>query len=196
MKVVSVNCGQVSRLDVEHGGSLHRVASAIHKQPVAGRVAVNKLGLDGDEQADLTVHGGLDKAVYAYPAEHYPFWEQQRASARKQQDSLPFGAMGENLTLQGLLETELWVGDCLEIGSTVLMVTEPRRPCFKFAVRMGFSHAVKMMVQSGFTGFYLRVLQTGVLQQGDAVTLRPGPRALSLTQINQQRYKGRQRDLF
>ncbi|TCS37962.1 MOSC domain-containing protein YiiM [Paucimonas lemoignei] len=196
MKVISVNRGQVGQLAVEQGGKLRHVASAIDKQPVAGRVAVNRLGLDGDEQADLTVHGGLDKAVYAYPAEHYPFWEQERAAVHKQEEQLPFGMMGENLTLQGLLEQDLWVGDCLTIGSTVLMVTEPRRPCFKFAVKMGFSHAVKMMVQSGFTGFYLRVLQTGTLESGDVIALTPGPRTISLAQINQQRYKGRQRDLF
>lgn len=196
MKVISVNAGQVGRLEVDQSGTLRQVASAIHKQPVNGSVEVKKLGLEGDEQADLSVHGGLDKAVYAYPAEHYAFWHQQRAAALKSQEALPFGAMGENLTLEGLLEQELWVGDCLTIGSVVLAVTEPRRPCYKFAVKMEFAHAVKMMVQSGFTGFYLRVLQTGRLQSGDAISVTPGPRTVSLTQINQQRYKGRQRDLF
>lgn len=196
MKVISVNRGSVTRLQVEQSGTLHRIASAIHKQPVAGSVEVRKLGLEGDEQADLTVHGGLDKAVYAYPVEHYAFWEEQRAAALKREEALPFGAMGENLTLQGLLEQDLWIGDRLTIGAVVLAVTEPRRPCFKFAARMGFSHAVKMMVQSGFTGFYLRVLQTGTLQSGDAISLTPGPRAVALAQINQQRYRGRQRDLF
>jgi MOSC domain-containing protein YiiM len=196
MKVISVNLGRVDRLQVEQSGTLHRIASAIHKQAVAGSVEVRKLGLDGDEQADLTVHGGLDKAVYAYPVEHYAFWERQRAAALKREEALPFGAMGENLTLAGLLEQDLWVGDQLAIGSVVLAVTEPRRPCFKFAAKMGFSHAVKMMVQSGFTGFYLRVLQTGTLQNGDIVSLTPGPRIVALSQINQQRYKGRQRDLF
>lgn len=196
MKVISVNTGHVQGLEVEQSGTLRRVSSAIHKQAVCGRIAVNRLGLAGDEQADLTVHGGLDKAVYAYPVEHYAFWERQRADALRREDALPFGAMGENLTLAGLLEQDLWIGDCLTIGDVVLAVTEPRRPCFKFAVKMGFSHAVKMMVQSGFTGFYLRVLQTGALQSGDAVTLTPGPRSISLTQINEQRYKGRQRDLF
>jgi MOSC domain-containing protein YiiM len=196
MKIISVNLGRVSRLEIEQSGALHRIPSAINKQPVAGSVAVKMLGLEGDEQADLTVHGGLDKAVYAYPVEHYPFWEQQRAAALKRGLPLPFGAMGENLTLKGLLEQDLWVGDTLTIGSAVLTVTEPRRPCFKFAVKMGFSHAVKMMVQSGFTGFYLRVQQTGTLQSGDAIALTPGPRTVALGQINLQRYKGRQRDLF
>lgn len=196
MKVISVNRGRVGRLEVEQSGTVRQVASAILKQPVTGSVEVNKLGLAGDEQADLTVHGGLDKAVYAYPREHYAFWERERAAALRRDEALPFGAMGENLTLEGLLEQDLWVGDRLSIGSVVLAVTEPRRPCFKFAVRMGFSHAIKKMVQSGYTGFYLRVLQSGSLQHGDIISLSPGPRTVSLTQINEQRYKGRQRDLF
>ena len=196
MKVISINTGSVEPLQVEHSGTLPRIVSAINKQPLAGSVAVGALGLAGDEQADLTVHGGLDKAVYAYPVEHYAFWEQQRAAALKRAAPLPFGAMGENLTLEGLLEQELWIGDRLAIGSVVLAVTEPRRPCFKFAARMGFSHAVKTMVQSGFTGFYLRVLQTGTLQSGDTICLTPGPRITTLAQINRQRYQGRQRDLF
>lgn len=196
MKIVSVNLAPVGRLQVEQHGTLHRIASAINKMPVPGKVDVGRLGLAGDEQADLTVHGGLDKAVYAYPIEHYGFWEQQRTLALKRSAPLPPGSMGENLTLEGLLEQDLWVGDQLAIGSVVLLVTEPRRPCFKFAAKMGFSHAVKMMVQSGFTGFYLRVLQTGALQSGDMVRLTPGPRLVTLAQINRQRYQGRQRDLF
>lgn len=196
MKIVSVNLAPVGRLQVEQHGTLHRIASAINKMPVTGPVEVGRLGLAGDEQADLTVHGGLDKAVYAYPLEHYAFWEERRAAVLKREENLPFGAMGENLTLSGLLEEAVWIGDRLEIGNTVLEVTEPRRPCYKFAARMGFGHAVKLMVQSGFTGFYLRVRQTGNLQQGDAVRLVAGPRQVSIAQINQQRYKGRQRDLF
>lgn len=196
MKIVSVNIAPVGRLQVEQHGTLHRIASAIHKMPVAGPVEVGRLGLAGDEQADLTVHGGLDKAVYAYPLEHYAFWEERRAAVLKRPAPLPCGSMGENLTLEGVREQDLWVGDRLAIGPVVLMVTEPRRPCFKFAAKMGFSHAVKMMVQSGFTGFYLRVLQTGTLHSGDTIHLTPGPRVVTLAQINQQRYQGRQRDLF
>lgn len=196
MQIISVNLAPVGRLQIEQHGTLHRIASAINKMPVTGNVEVGRLGLAGDEQADLTVHGGLDKAVYAYPAEHYAFWEQQRAAVLKHTAPLPSGSMGENLTLEGLLEQDLWVGDRLAIGAVVLMVTEPRRPCFKFAAKMGFSHAVKMMVQSGFTGFYLRVLQTGTLQSGDTICLTPGPRIVTLAQINRQRYQGRQRDLF
>src|SRR4051812_28757961 len=113
------------------------------------------------------MHGGLDKAVYAYPSEHYAFWMAQRAAALKREELLPPGSIGENLTLQGVLEDDVWIGDRLRIGDTLLQVSEPRRPCFKFAAKMGFNHAVKLMVQSGYSGFYLCVLQTGCVQAGD-----------------------------
>ena len=196
MKVLSVNLATVGNLFVTQSGDVHRIVTGIHKQPAAGPVIVKKLGLAGDEQADLTVHGGLDKAVYAYPFEHYGFWAAQRRSAFKRDDPLPLGSMGENLTIEGLLENQVWVGDRIRIGSTLLEVTEPRSPCYKFAAKMGFPHAVKMMVQSGSTGFYLRVIQEGVLEAGDAIALIPGPREVSITRINDQRRRGRQRDLF
>lgn len=196
MKVLSVNIAAVGDLFVNQSGNVQRVVTGIHKQPEAGPVAVKKLGLAGDEQADLTVHGGLDKAVYAYPSEHYDFWAAQKRSALKRDEPLPPGSMGENLTLEGLLEDQVWIGDRIEIGSALLEVTEPRSPCYKFGAKMRFAHAVKMMVQSGATGFYLRVIREGVLQAGDAVALIPGPREVSIMQINDRRRKGRQRDLF
>jgi MOSC domain-containing protein YiiM len=196
MKLVSVNLAAVAPLFIEQSGRTRRIITGIHKKPVAGPVQVNRLGLEGDEQADLTVHGGLNKAVYAYAMEHYPFWRQLRQAALKRDEPIAYGSMGENLTLGGLLETDLWIGDRLTIGSVVLEITEPRRPCFKFGAKMGFAHAVKSMVQSGFSGFYLRVLQTGTLQSGDAITLLPGPRKVSLAAINEQYRRGRQRDLF
>jgi MOSC domain-containing protein YiiM len=196
MKVVSVNVAPVSDLFVQQSDRMRRIVSGIHKKPVDGPVAVRRLGLDGDEQADLTVHGGLVKAVYAYPSEHYPFWIRQRAAVRKLEEPLPHGAMGENLTLSGLVETEVWAGDRLHVGTSILQVTEPRQPCFKFNARMGFNHASKMMLQSGFSGFYLRVLQEGELQAGDAVRLEAGPRLVSIAQLIEQRRKGRQKDLF
>ncbi len=196
MKVISVNCACVGPLFIEQHGTMPRIATGIHKTPVPGSVQVNRLGLAGDEQADLSSHGGLHKAVYAYPIEHYPFWAAQRRTALKRDLPLPFGSMGENLSIEGLLEQDVWVGDRLQIGSVVLAVTEPRSPCFKFNAKMGFSHAVKMMVQSGLSGFYLRVIQTGTLQQGDPIILSAGTRAVSITKINEQRYRGRQRDLF
>ncbi|KIF82812.1 MOSC domain-containing protein [Noviherbaspirillum autotrophicum] len=196
MRVVSVNLAAVGEMFIRQSERDHRIMTAIHKQPVADAVRVKRLGLAGDEQADLTVHGGLDKAVYAYPSEHYAFWAAQRLAALKREVPLPPGSMGENLTLAGLLERDVWVGDRLHVGSAVLQVTEPRRPCYKFAAKMGFSHAVKMMTQSGFTGFYLRVIEEGEIATGDAVTLLPGTRNVSIAQVNEQRLKGRQRDLF
>jgi MOSC domain-containing protein YiiM len=196
MRVISVNVATVGALFIEQHGHTHRIITGIHKQPVQQAVAVTTLGLAGDEQADLTVHGGLDKAVYAYPVEHYAFWETQRLAALKRHEPLTPGAMGENLTLQGLQESEVWIGDRLHVGTAVLQVTEPRQPCFKFNAKMGFSHASKMMVQTGNTGFYLRVIRPGEIRAGDGITLVPGPRTASIAQINERRRKGRQRDLF
>jgi MOSC domain-containing protein YiiM len=196
MKVVSVNVASIGDLFIHQSDQVRRIATGIHKQPVAGSVLVEKLGLVGDEQADPSVHGGLHKAVYAYPSEHYAFWIAQRLAVLKREEPLPPGSMGENLTLQGLLETDVWIGDRLYVGSTVLEVTEPRQPCFKFNAKMGFSHAVKMMVQSGYSGFYLRVVESGNIAAGDSVVLHAGRRELSIVQINERRRKGRQRDLF
>jgi MOSC domain-containing protein YiiM len=196
MRLLSINVAKVGELFISQSGHMHRIATGVHKQPVDGPVVVKKLGLAGDEQADLTVHGGLDKAVYAYPVEHYAFWQAQQSAALRREQALPPGSMGENLTLQGVLEHDVWIGDRLAIGSALFEVTEPRSPCYKFAARMGFSHAVKLMVQSGASGFYLRVLQEGTITAGDAVALTAGPRAVSIVQINDRRRKGRQRDLF
>lgn len=199
MKILSVNTATVGDLFVSQSGEQHRVRTGIHKKPVAGAVAVNRLGLAGDEQADLSVHGGLDKAVYAYPVEHYGFWREQTAAHRKQapaETDLAPGMLGENLTIEGLLETDVWIGDRLLVGSAVLQVSEPRNPCFKLNARLGFSHASKMMLQTGFSGFYLRVVETGMVSAGDAITLVPGPREVALQALHEQRRKGRQHDLF
>jgi len=196
MKILSVNVGSIADLFVRQSEHMRRVVTGIHKMPVTGKVQVGKLGLEGDEQADLSVHGGLNKAVYAYSIEHYPFWIAQRLAALKREEPLPHGSMGENLTLEGLLESDVWIGDRLQAGSVLLEITEPRQPCYKFNAKMGFSHAAKMMLQAGCSGFYLRVIETGELQAGDAVRLIPGKRETSLAQINERRLKGRQRDLF
>ncbi|NVO06903.1 MAG: MOSC domain-containing protein [Rhodoferax sp.] len=178
MQVLGVQVGQARKALM--GG--RAVMTAIRKTAAPGPVAVKALGLDGDEQADLSVHGGLEKAVYAYPSEHYAFWREQRAQAGVAgiDDQLPFGAMGENLTLAGLLETEVWVGDVLAFAHCTLRVAQPREPCFKFNAAMGFSTAVKAMAQSGFCGFYLSVDQPGSLQAGEAFVLHPGPRRVSI----------------
>jgi MOSC domain-containing protein YiiM len=130
----------------------------------------------------LSVHGGLEKAVYAYPSEHYSFWREarQQAGVAGLEDRLDFGSMGENLTLQGLLESDVWVGDVLRFPHCVLRVDQPREPCFKFNAAMSFNTAVKAMAQSGFCGFYLSVDEPGTLQAGDAVELIPGPRRVGI----------------
>ncbi|MDQ9169438.1 MOSC domain-containing protein [Oxalobacteraceae bacterium R-40] len=196
MKVVSINCAPVGNLFMSDDSGMRRIATAIHKQPVHVPVEVRKLGIVGDEQADRSIHGGRDKAVYAYPIEHYSFWIAQRAKMLKQEENLPLGFMGENLTLEGLLENEVWVGDRLQIGSVLMEVTEPRTPCFKFNVKMRMSHAAKLMVQSGYSGFYMRVLQEGRMQAGDAVVLQPGAHRMTIASLNDQRRLGRQADLF
>jgi MOSC domain-containing protein YiiM len=158
------------------------VLTAIRKTAAVGAVAVRPLGLEGDEQADLSVHGGLGKAIYAYPSEHYAFWRAQRAQAGVADidEQLPFGSMGENLTLSGLLEADVWVGDVLEFPDCVLRVDQPREPCFKFNAAMGFNQAVKAMAQSGFCGFYLSVDQPGSLQAGQGFVLHTGSRRVSI----------------
>ncbi len=196
MKLLSVNRAIVSPLFVGSEGQRQAVMSAIRKQPVEGAVEVRPLGLAGDEQADLSVHGGLDKAVYLYPHEHYAFWQAQLERVRKQPVSLAAGSIGENLTTEGLLETALWVGDRLRIGSVLLEVTEPRQPCFKFAAVMGYSAAVRHMLQSGRSGVYLKVIEPGMLAAGDAIEPLPGRREVSIASINDRRLKGRQRELF
>lgn len=161
------------------------ILTAIHKQPVSASVAVGPLGLAGDEQADLSVHGGLDKAVYAYPSEHYPFWRQARAEAGLTgiDDELPWGSMGENLSLSGVLESEVWVGDVLRFANCALRVTQPRQPCYKFNAAMGFAHASKLMAQTGYCGFYLAVDEAGSLQAGESFELVPGPRQIGMGEM-------------
>ncbi len=191
MKVLAVHRAAASEVTA-HGRTY---LSAIHKRPVDGRVAVGPLGLDGDEQADPSVHGGRSKAVYAYPQEHRAFWQTVRAQARVAgwDQPLPDGAFGENLSVQGLLEDRLWIGDRLLIGGSdeapgcVLAVSEPRFPCFKFNDAMGFAQAAKLMVQSGYCGAYLAVLIPGHLAAGDAITLQPGPREVNLRDLFRSR---------
>ncbi|MDO9199199.1 MOSC domain-containing protein [Rhodoferax sp.] len=180
-QLLSIQIAQARRVQI-NGRS---ILTAIHKLPVSGAVSVMPLGLAGDEQADLSVHGGLDKAVYAYPAEHYPFWREARAQAGLNDidDALPFGSIGENLTLQGVLETDVWVGDVLRFSGCELRVTQPREPCYKFNAAMGYTGAVKAMAQSGCCGFYLAVDHPGPLSMGEAFELVPGPRRLRITEM-------------
>ena len=174
--------------------------SAIRKSTVSSLedprpIELGALGVSGDEQVNHSVHGGPAKAVYAYAAEHYPFWTTVRAQAG-QHAPLAWGAMGENLVLQGLLEPQLWIGDHLHIGSVQLRVESPRQPCFKFDAVMGFRQASKMMIQSGFTGVYLSVLRPGVITAGDSVTVLSGDRVLSLTERHTLSNRSPQRSLW
>lgn len=187
IRLVSVNVAPATPMLID-GRS---VLTGIRKQPVAGPVAVRSLGLEGDEQADLSVHGGLTKAVYAYPLAHYPFWQTVRAQARvaAPDASIQPGSLGENLTLEGLTEHDLWIGDRLRFPGCVLAVSEPRFPCFKFGAAMGFSQAVKLMAQSGYCGSYLGVVEPGTLAAGDAVELVPGPREVNIRELFLARMK-------
>jgi len=196
MRLLAINIARVAPLFINESGTKQSVMTGMRKQAMQGSIAVNKLGLVGDEQADLTVHGGLDKAVYAYPHEHYEFWRQERERMLKQQSVLTSGLVGENLTTQGLLEKDLWVGDQLRIGSALFEVTEPRAPCFKFSAHMGYAKAAKHMLQSGYTGVYLKVVDTGEIQAQQGITVIPGQREMSIVEINDRRLKGRQHDLF
>lgn len=181
IKILSVNTARATLRSIDG----RQVMSAIGKQPVAGPVGVGPLGLAGDEQADPTVHGGLHKAVYAYPVLHYPFWQTVRAQARvaAADTPVPYGLLGENLTVEGLDEGRLWIGDRLRLPGCELAVTEPRQPCFKFNAAMGFNQASKLMAQSGYCGSYLAVMVPGQVQAGDVAELVPGPREVNLREL-------------
>jgi MOSC domain-containing protein YiiM len=162
MKLLSVNVGQPREVEW-HGET---VRTSIYKDPVQGRVRVETLNLHGDRQSDLSVHGGADKAVYAYPSEHYAFWRKELPGV----ELLP-GAFGENLTTEGLLEDDVHIGDRLRMGSVEFVVTEPRLPCFKLAIRFNRPDIVKRFMRSGRTGFYVAVLREGDVGAGDAIEL-------------------------
>jgi len=159
-RVVSVNVGMPR--EVEWHGK--RVRTSIFKTPVDRRLRMTELNLDGDAQADLTVHGGVDKAVYVYPSEHYAFWHRELPGV-----ALPWGTFGENLTIEGLLEPDVRIGDRLRIGSAEFAVTQPRLPCFKLGIRFGRPDMVKRFLQSRRSGFYLAVRSIGEVGAGDAI---------------------------
>ena len=181
MKLQSLNVSVARRVEING----RAVMTAIGKRSVSGPLAVRPLGFEGDEQADLTVHGGLSKAVYAYPCEHYPFWQTVRAQAQVSlwDEPLPSGFMGENLTLSGLLETQVWIGDVLRFANCELAVSEPRFPCFKFNAAMGFNQASKLMEANAWCGFYLAVRVPGTLAAGEDFELLPGPREVGITEL-------------
>ncbi|MFN2337929.1 MAG: MOSC domain-containing protein [Gammaproteobacteria bacterium] len=162
MKLLSVNLAMPRAVDYQ-GRS---VMTGIYKEPVTGPVQLHHEGLEGDGQADLKVHGGPDKAAYAYPIEHYAWWQEQLGRA-----SFPHGQFGETLTVQGLLEHELGIGDCLRIGGALLQVSQPRTPCFKLGIKMGLEDFPRTFQDSGRVGFYLRVLEKGPVCAGDGIEI-------------------------
>jgi MOSC domain-containing protein YiiM len=186
-RILSVNVAIAREVTIDGRG----VMTAIGKRSVDRLLTVRPLGLEGDEQADLSVHGGLAKAVYAYPSEHYPFWQTVRAQAGVSPwgAPLPSGFLGENLTLAGLLEAQAWVGDVLRFADCELAVSEPRYPCFKFNAAMGFKHASKLMAQSGWCGMYLMVRVPGTLRAGESFALLPGPREVGIAELFRAKMK-------
>lgn len=161
-KIVSLNVGLPRR--VVFNGQV--VTTGIFKEPTDGHVMIRRLNLDGDKQADLTVHGGVDKAVYSYAAEHYDYWRGELPSM-----DLPWGIFGENFTTQGLLEDNVNIGDTLQVGSAKLMVTQPRMPCYKLGVRFGRMDIVRRFMASGRPGIYCKVLEEGEVVKGDKINI-------------------------
>jgi MOSC domain-containing protein YiiM len=160
MKILSVNVSQPTT--VAYRG--RSVTTGIFKSPVAGRVMVRRMNLDGDRQADLSVHGGTDKAVYVYPSEHYMKWTEELGRS-----DLAFGQFGENLTVEGMLEETVHIGDIFRIGSALLEVTQPRVPCYKLGLKMGSAQFPKKFLASNRTGYYVRVLEEGDVGVGDSI---------------------------
>jgi MOSC domain-containing protein YiiM len=202
MKLISISSGKVLPLFGNHHPDYKSVASAIRKNSISNlqnpsTVEITSLGVKGDEQADLNVHGGIEKAIYVYPIEHYDFWNQLLTRETKKSTLLQHGAIGENFTIEGLLETDVFVGDKLLIGDLEFSVVKLREPCFKFNAAMGYKGASKAMLQSGFSGWYLRVIKTGVVTAGAQITLIPGAREISIAQQNKNLLKNRhQQDLW
>ena len=179
--LLSVQLGTARRVKMGE----RTVLTAFNKQAAAGDAVVASLGLLGDEQADLSIHGGLEKAVYAYPSEHYDFWQKARLDAGVSPfiDGIAYGFMGENLSLSGLLEKDVWAGDVLKFPRCELKVTLPREPCHKLNAAMGFSRASRSMAESGFCGFYLSVLKPGSLRGGESFEVVAGRRGVSIPQL-------------
>lgn len=167
MKILSINVGRPRQLQWRG----KTVTTSILKEPVSGQVRVERLNLEGDEQSDLSVHGGLDKAVYVYPHEHYEYWREQLPRL-----DFPWGAFGENITSVGLDENVIQIGDRLSAGSAEFVVTQPRLPCYKLGVRFDRVDMVKRFQQSGRPGIYLAVLRPGTIATGDAIEVQPEDR--------------------
>lgn len=202
MRLLSISSGKVMPLFGSHHPDYSSVASAIDKKSISNLdnplpIKITFLGITGDEQADLSVHGGLEKAIYVYPVEHYDFWNTLLTREIKKSVNLAQGSFGENFTIEGLLETEIFVGDKLQIGDLEFTVTKLREPCFKFNAKMKYKGAAKAMLQSGFSGWYLRVNRIGTLTAGTEIKVIPGERLTSIADQNQTLFnRGNQKNLW
>lgn len=177
MKLISLNVAR-PRLVLYQGATIN---TGIFKEPVSGPVQLRTLNLDGDRQADLSVHGGPYKAVYAYPSEHYPFWQQELPGIEFHR-----GMFGENFTTEGLLEDDLHVGDRLQVGSAIVMVRQPRMPCYKLSAKFQREDIIERFLKSGCSGFYFSVEQEGTVAAGDSVELLSrDPRGITIAEINE-----------
>jgi MOSC domain-containing protein YiiM len=199
-KIESICIGTVAPLLTRSGSEAKVTSSAIGKRPVSSvtnpiEIRVTRLGLEGDEQADLSVHGGPEKAIYAYPSEHYSFWADLLEDATGTKPQHELGQIGENLTTVGLDEHSVWVGDIWQIGDVSLQIVKQREPCFKFNIRMGYRGAAKAMLQSSKCGWYLRVLKEGYIRAGQTIVIEPGPRTTSIYDLNVKTSKN-QSELF
>jgi MOSC domain-containing protein YiiM len=189
IRLETISAGLVKPLWVRDGEDLRTVISAINKTPVSTIIHPNPIevtasGIVGDEQADPQVHGGTEKALYMYPQEHYSFWSLLLSEAKGQSIHLEHGYLGENLTISGLTEHDIYVGDRLRIGAIECAVTKLREPCYKFTAKTGVATAAKAMIQGARSGWYLRVLQGGRILAGDTIRVIPGPRECSIAQQN------------
>ena len=162
MKLTSLNVGKPREIHWKG----RTVRTGIFKEPVSGRIAIRTLNLDGDGQADLSVHGGPEKAVYLYPSEHYPFWREEFPDIE-----LPWGMFGENLTTEGILENAVNIGDRFRMGSAELIAVQPRMPCYKLGIRFGRNDIIKRFMASGRSGIYFAVLKEGEVGAGDIIEL-------------------------
>jgi len=177
MKILSIQVAR-PRIILVKG---RQFSTGIFKEPVRGPVMLRRLNLDGDRQADLSVHGGPNKAVYGYPSEHYPFWRKELPEM-----DLPYGMFGENLTTEGMNEESTNIGDRFRIGKAVVMVTQPRVPCFKLAAKFGRDDILTRFLKSGRSGFYFAVVEEGVVEAGDAIELiHRDENGITVADINQ-----------
>lgn len=182
MKLLSINVGRPRIILIGQ----QQVSTGIFKEPVEGPVMMRRLNLDGDRQADLSVHGGPFKAVYAYPSEHYPYWREVLPGM-----DLPYGMFGENLTTEGMKEEETNIGDQFRIGEAVVMVTQPREPCFKLAAKFRRDDIIKKFFLSGRSGFYFSVVQEGMVQAGDEIEpVHRDANRVSIADINRINVQG------